>query len=207
MERHQPQPRRSRAQASQSPGAAGFVWAPPAPDPEYWENVARARDMRRSIARAKTQLAQARREADVLRLSADVRALEHRLMRHVDRCILSYDDVIETLPGDRSRALGAVSPPTSPTLAPARPLPPTPSAAAPAAIAALGSQAFINSYKKGPDFKALAGQEPPGGSIAARKPAWASLFGSRSVRLADAAAPGDGAGLPSPVSPRRLHAA
>ncbi|KAJ2493052.1 hypothetical protein IWW37_000879 [Coemansia sp. RSA 2050] len=197
-----------------------FVWAPPAPDPEYWENVARARDIRHSIARMKTQLAQAKREGDILRLGADIRALEHRLMKHIDRHILSYDDVIEPImPGDHSRVLGTVSPPTSPSLAPNRPLPPTPAprfasgalpptpSAAPAAIAVLGSQALINSHKKSPDFKELASEEPPESSIAARKPAWASLFGSRSVRLADTAPPGDRMGLPSPVSPRRLHAA
>ncbi|KAJ2884410.1 hypothetical protein H4R27_002124 [Coemansia aciculifera] len=203
-----------------------FVWAPPTPDPGYWENVARARDIRRSVAQMKAQLSQARHDADIQRLSADIRASERRLMKHVDRHILSYDDVVEAMPGDHySRALGTVSPPTSPSLAPDRPLPPTPTphfasgalpptpptagagAGAGATIAALGSQAFINSYKKGPDCQPLASEAPAESSSGTRKPAWASLFGSKSVRLAGTAPPADRVGLPSPVSPRHLHAA
>ncbi|KAJ2816422.1 hypothetical protein GGI24_005726 [Coemansia furcata] len=197
-----------------SSGDFEYVWAPPTPDPGYWDNVARARDIRHSVARMKMQLAQATHEDDVRRLSDGIRASERRLMKYVDRYILSYDDVVES-----SRVLGTVSPPTSPGLAPNRPLPPTPTPhfvsgalpptppAAAAAIAALGSQAFINSYKRGPDCLLPAGEEPPESNTVARKPAWVNLFGSRSVRLADNAPPADRVGLPSPVSPRQLHAA
>ncbi|KAJ2048733.1 hypothetical protein GGI08_005917 [Coemansia sp. S2] len=205
----------SSLQASSSSGFE-FVWAPPTPDPDYWENVARARDIRRSVAQMKTQLAQARLQSDIQRLSADIRASERRLMKHVDRHILSYDDVVEAMvPGNHSRALGTVSPPTSPSLAPDRPLPPTPTplfasgalpptppAAAAAAISALGSQAFINSYKKSPDCQPLAPAESSSSSSSGnRRPAWASLFGSKSVRLADTQPPADRVGLPSPISP------
>ncbi|KAJ2910158.1 hypothetical protein GGI21_001150, partial [Coemansia aciculifera] len=86
-----------------------FVWAPPTPDPEYWDNVARARDIRRSVAKLKAQLAQARHEADIQRLSAEIRASERRLMKHVDRHVLSYDDVVESAaPGHHSKMLGTV---------------------------------------------------------------------------------------------------
>ncbi|KAJ2635673.1 hypothetical protein GGF44_003286 [Coemansia sp. RSA 1694] len=247
MERPRIQPRRSCPQMSRpepsnpfysstsSSSNLSFVWAPPTPDPEYWDNVARAREIRRSVAEMKAQLAQARREADIQRLSAEIRASERRLMKHVDRHILSYDDVVEPAAlaspdiglsspgiGFASPGIGLASPgftPTSPSTAPDRPLPPTPtphfaSGALPptpplaTAIAALGSQAFINSYKQSPGCQLPACDEAPEPSAAAsRKPAWASLFGSRSVRLAGAAPPADRLGLPSPVSPRRLHAA
>ncbi|KAJ2743067.1 hypothetical protein GGI20_004033 [Coemansia sp. BCRC 34301] len=194
-----------------------FVWAPPTLDPEYWDNVARARDIRRSVAEMKAQLAQARHEVDFQRLSAEIRASERRLMKYVDRYILSYDDVVESAaPGHCNRVLGTASPPTSPSAAPVpdRPLPPTPAPTPrfvsgalppppPGAISALGSQAFINSYKQSPGFdKAPRANTPASASASAtRRPAWASLFGSRSVRLADAAPPADRVGLPSPVSP------
>ncbi|KAJ2437761.1 hypothetical protein GGF42_008519 [Coemansia sp. RSA 2424] len=233
MERPRIQPRRSCPQMSKpepsnpfyssnsSSSNLSFVWAPPTPDPEYWDNVARAREIRRSVAEMKAQLAQARREADIQRLSAEIRASERRLMKHVDRHILSYDDVVEPA-ALASPDIGLASPGiglTSPSIAPDRPLPPTPtphfaSGALPptpplaTAIAALGSQAFINSYKQSPGCQLPACDEAPEPSAAAsRKPAWASLFGSRSVRLAGATPPADRLGLPSPVSPRRLHAA
>ncbi|KAJ2320956.1 hypothetical protein GGI00_006144, partial [Coemansia sp. RSA 2681] len=216
-----PEPSNPFYSSNSSSSNLSFVWAPPTPDPEYWDNVARAREIRRSVAEMKAQLAQARREADIQRLSAEIRASERRLMKHVDRHILSYDDVVEPA-ALASPDIGLTSPGiglTSPSIAPDRPLPPTPtphfaSGALPptpplaTAIAALGSQAFINSYKQSPGCQLPACDEAPEPSAAAsRKPAWASLFGSRSVRLAGAAPPADRLGLPSPVSPRRLHAA
>ncbi|KAJ2813239.1 hypothetical protein GGI24_006554 [Coemansia furcata] len=71
-----------------------YVWAPPTPDPGYWDNVARARDIRHSVARMEMQLAQATHEDDIWRLSDEIRASERRLMKYVDRYILSYDDVV-----------------------------------------------------------------------------------------------------------------
>ncbi|KAJ2003489.1 hypothetical protein GGI04_002004 [Coemansia thaxteri] len=166
-------------------GSEPFMWTPPTPDAAYWANVARARDIRHRMLLMKNSLAHARRsaassqlDADVRRLGAEVLALERRLMQLVDRYVLSYDDVV----GAGAGGLGALSPPTSPGAAPERPLPPTPAPAP--AVAALGSQAFINSYKQSPGCR-LPPDEPSAESRAApRRLPWGGLFGKSNVRPA-----------------------
>ncbi|KAJ1828543.1 hypothetical protein LPJ70_007220, partial [Coemansia sp. RSA 2708] len=107
--------------------AGEYVWTPPAPDPRYWEHVAKAQKLRSGVRELRAQLAQ----GDSWRLGRELRARERRLMRYVDHHVLDYDDVLRAdarrkAELARNLELGTISPPISPDLAPDRPLPPLP---------------------------------------------------------------------------------
>ncbi|KAJ2306198.1 hypothetical protein IWW52_006268, partial [Coemansia sp. RSA 2704] len=157
--------------------AGEYVWTPPAPDPRYWEHVAKAQKLRSGVRELRAQLAQ----GDSWRLGRELRARERRLMRYVDHHVLDYDDVLRAdarrkAELARNLELGTISPPISPDLAPDRALPPTP--AETASGTRLDSQGFINSYKKNARL-AEAGGSNPGREKSKGRQLWTGLFGSR----------------------------
>ncbi|KAJ2781565.1 hypothetical protein H4R18_002797 [Coemansia javaensis] len=132
-----------------------YIWTPPAPDPRYWEHVAKARRVRRLVADLRQQLALKEQAGeDTQRLGRELRGRERKLMRIVDHYVLDYDDVVGgPEPGGGAGApdakrkggaggnpgLGTITPPTSPELAPSQAPPQMPAAPQPPAPAAPGT--------------------------------------------------------------------
>ncbi|KAJ2654958.1 hypothetical protein IW148_006221 [Coemansia sp. RSA 1199] len=136
-----------------------YIWTPPAPDPKYWEHVAKAQKIRSGVTELKRSLGQRASGDEVQRLSKELRARERKLMRYIDHHVLDFDDVLQPSmiadnasdkrkpsghieqgiadnASDRRKPnghieLGTVSPPISPDLGPNRPLPPLPTATQP----------------------------------------------------------------------------
>ncbi|KAJ1880089.1 hypothetical protein LPJ57_002461 [Coemansia sp. RSA 486] len=114
-----------------------YLWTPPAPDPNYWINVAKARNIRQSILKLRDYLnrvlqtpVSAQRTEDYQRVTTEIRARERKLMKYVNHYILSFDDVLlsdqqyqeqeqqqsrhQKHVQNRSMELGTISPPMSP---------------------------------------------------------------------------------------------
>ncbi|KAJ2885314.1 hypothetical protein FB639_001798 [Coemansia asiatica] len=116
--------------------AGEFLWTPPAPDPNYWINVAKARNIRQSILKLRDYLnrvlqtpVNAQRTEDYQRVTLEIRARERKLMKYVNHYILNFDDVLlpdqqyqeqqsryqkQYLQQSRDMELGTISPPMSP---------------------------------------------------------------------------------------------
>ncbi|KAJ1862991.1 hypothetical protein LPJ73_000630 [Coemansia sp. RSA 2703] len=135
-----------------------YLWTPPAPDPNYWVNVAKARNIRQSIIKLKDYLnyvlqapASAQRTDDYHKVTAEIRARERKMMRYVDHYILCFDDVLlpeheyqvrqqkYELKHVSSSELGTISPPMSPANA-AGPRALSPQLLPPSGIPSLGSK-------------------------------------------------------------------
>ncbi|KAJ2082138.1 hypothetical protein H4R24_001834 [Coemansia sp. RSA 988] len=111
-----------------------YIWTPPALDPKYWEHVAKARKVHRTVAELKQGLIQKQKqgeEEEAQKLHREVRARERKLLRFIDHYVLDYDDVVrskedESKAAGSSMELGTITPPVSPDMTPDRPLPPLP---------------------------------------------------------------------------------
>ncbi|KAJ2231786.1 hypothetical protein GGF40_000776 [Coemansia sp. RSA 1286] len=130
--------RSSSASTQQQDGdVREYLWTPPAPDPNYWINVAKARNIRQSILKLRDYLnrvlqtpVSAQRTEDYQRVTTEIRARERKLMKYVNHYILSFDDVLlseqqyqeqqqqqsrhQKHVQNRSMELGTISPPMSP---------------------------------------------------------------------------------------------
>ncbi|KAJ2789223.1 hypothetical protein H4R20_007219, partial [Coemansia guatemalensis] len=115
---------------------AEYIWTPPALDPKYWEHVAKARKVHRTVAELKQGLTQKQKQGEdeeAQKLHREVRARERKLLRIIDHYVLDFDDVVRGKGDEKSKAsgsssmeLGTITPPVSPDMAPDRPLPPLP---------------------------------------------------------------------------------
>ncbi|KAJ2496397.1 hypothetical protein GGH96_005863 [Coemansia sp. RSA 1972] len=172
-----------------------YIWTPPAPDPKYWEHVAKAQKIRSTVTELKQSLR--RRTGDECqRLSKELRARERKLMRYIDHHVLDFDDVLQpsmitTGKANGNIELGTVSPPTSPDLAPDRPLPPLPCAniqpQKPPPVpqktmprtAALDSHGYITSYKKNAQ---LAHSSESQAVKPKSRLLWTGIFGAKNIK-------------------------
>ncbi|KAJ2264582.1 hypothetical protein EV176_006202 [Coemansia sp. RSA 451] len=172
-----------------------YIWTPPAPDPKYWEHVAKAQKIRSAVTELKQSLGH-RTGDESQRLSKELRARERKLMRYIDHHVLDFDDVVKPsmITQDKRKAnnhieLGTVSPPTSPDLAPDRPLPPLPRASRtqnPPPVpqkpshTALDSQGYITSYRK--NTQLAHPNDPSREAKPKSRLLWTGIFGAKNIK-------------------------
>ncbi|KAJ1934295.1 hypothetical protein GGF37_006419 [Kickxella alabastrina] len=114
-----------------------YIWTPPPPDPNYWVNIHKARNIRESILKLKAFLDRVlqaapseQRTSDYHKVTAEIRSRERKLMKYINHYTLNYYDVVSDRQADevpvkrtdKSLApepptqieLGTISPPMSP---------------------------------------------------------------------------------------------